>query len=121
VAFETSAAGGASPRLAAMITSEILGSGPEELGRILMRSFLKTCADLKPWRLLFLNNGVKLCLEGSPLLPDLHALEQGGTELLCCGTCLDYFQARVELRAGRVSNMREILDSMAASDRTLRP
>ncbi len=117
-----SAAGGSeSPRIAILITSDVLGSGPEELGRILMRSFLKTCKDVRPWRLLFLTNGVKLCLEGSPLLEDLHALEAAGAELLCCGTCLDYFQVRDELRAGRISNMKEIVDTLAAAERTLRP
>ena len=60
--------------------------------------------------MILINGGVRLALEGSPVLDDLHALEAAGAEVLSCGTCLDYFHAKETLRAGRVSNMQEITE-----------
>jgi selenium metabolism protein YedF len=110
-------------RLAVLIASELLGHGPEELGRLLMRSFLKTWLDVAPapWRMLFINTGVRLALDDSPVLDDLRALEEAGVELLACGTCLDYFRAKPRLRAGRVSNMLEIVNSLTSASRIVRP
>ena len=48
-------------------------------------------------------------------------LEAAGVEILSCGTCLDFFHAKEKLRAGRVSNMMEIAESLWAADRVLRP
>src|SRR5512140_2160530 len=111
------------PRITVLLTSELLGTGPEELGRVLIRAFVKTCKGLAPnlKHVILINTGVRLALEGSPLIDDLHALEAGGAEVLSCGTCLDYFQAKESLRAGRVSNMQEIVTTLAASDRVLQP
>ncbi len=110
-------------RIAILIASDRIGSGPEELGRVLMRSFLKTLRDAepRPWRMLFLSSGVQLALDDSPVLEDLHALESAGFELLSCGTCLDWFHAKERLRAGRVSNMQEIVASLLSADRVIRP
>jgi selenium metabolism protein YedF len=114
---------GAAPHIVLFLTSDRMGDGPDELGRILMRSFLKTCKELPspPWRAIFVNSGIALTTEGSPVLDDLHALEERGTEVLSCGTCLDYFQAKEKVRAGRVSTMAEIVQSLTAADQVLRP
>jgi len=110
-------------RVTLFITSDQFGAGPEELGRILMRGFLKTCLaqEVKPWRAVFVNNGIRLTTQGSPLLQDLRALEEAGVEILSCGTCLDYFQAKERLGVGRVSNMNEIVQTLTLADRVLRP
>lgn len=110
-------------KLVLYIPSDRLGGGPEELGRVLLRSFLKTCKELPraPWRALFLNSGIALTTEGSPLVDDLLALQERGTEILSCGTCLDYFGAKDRLRVGRVSNMTEIVHTLTTAGRVLRP
>jgi selenium metabolism protein YedF len=110
-------------RTAVLLASEVLGQGEDELGRILMRSFLKTMLELDPlpWRLLLLNTGVKLAIEESDLIDDLRALAGRGVEILCCGTCLDYFHSKDLLQVGRISNMHEILSSLAGADQVLRP
>ncbi len=114
---------GPPPRVAVLFASDRIGVGPEELGSILIRSFIKTLKDAepRPWRAIFVNSGVQLVLEESPLLDDLHALEAAGIELLSCGTCLDYFHAKERLRAGRASNMQEIVSTLVSADRVVRP
>lgn len=106
-----------------LFCSDRIGDGPEELGRLLVRSYVKTQRDLspRPWRMIFLNAGITLTTEGSPIEDDLRSLETEGVEILSCGTCLDFFQAKEKVRVGRVSNMREISESLLTADRVVRP
>lgn len=105
-----------------VIASDQVGSGSEELGRVLTRSFIKTIkeAQPRPWRLVFLNAGIHLGLDESPVLEDLHSMERSGVDLLFCGTCLDYFHKKEHLRVGRVSNMGEIVECLMSAGRVVR-
>jgi selenium metabolism protein YedF len=105
------------------ITAATMGSGDDELGALLMRSFVKTLADLdnKPATIIFYNAGVKLCCEGSLLLDDIRALEASGIEIIACGTCLNYFDLADRLAVGRVTDMLEIAGRLAAAGRVVRP
>jgi selenium metabolism protein YedF len=114
---------GTTEELVVFVTGDAMGDGEAELGRVLMRSFLKTVAQLDPlpWRVIFVNAGITLTTAGSELLEDLRGLEAQGVELLSCGTCLDYYQRKADLQVGRASNMHEIVTTLAAAGRVLRP
>lgn len=114
---------GRPPRVVGFITSSVLGVGDEQLGRVLMRAFVKTLKELDPLpeRLIFVNSGVRLTTSGSELIADLRELESCGVRILSCGTCLDYYQLKDSLEVGTVTNMYEIVTSLAASDRVLKP
>jgi selenium metabolism protein YedF len=116
------AAASAGPRVV-QITAATMGSGDDELGALLLRSFLKTQGELerKPDAILFYNDGVKLCCEGSTLLDDLRGLESAGVEIIACGTCLNFFELAGELRVGRVTDMLEIAGRLAEADSIVRP
>ena len=92
------------------IAKDAIGSGSEELGRKLMKAFLYTLTQLenKPACLLFMNSGVKLCVDGNDSLPNLQTLQRNGTDILVCGTCLDYFNISDKLQVGKISNMYDI-------------
>ena len=117
------AVGRPTPKIAVLISSEHLGQGDEPLGRVLIRLFVKTIAQLRPapQRLIFLNAGVRLTTAGSDLIDALRALEQQGMEILSCGTCLDYYQLKDSLQVGVVSNMFEIASILVDSDRVVSP
>jgi selenium metabolism protein YedF len=104
------------------IDSDSLGRGSEELGGILMRAFLHTLgeAEVKPQKMILVNSGVKLACEGSPALEDLQTVASQGVEILACGTCLNYFELKEKLRAGRISNMYEILNVLSQAGRTVK-
>jgi len=104
------------------IDSDCLGRGSDELGGILMRAFLHTLgeAEVKPRKLILVNSGVKLACTGSPALEDLQRISSQGVEILACGTCLNYFELKEKLGAGRVSNMYEILDAVSRAGRTIK-
>lgn len=100
-----------------LITSATLGRGSEELGALLMRSFIFTLKEKEtpPGRLLFLNGGVKLTVEGSPVLEELQEMAEQGVEIYSCGTCLDYYQLKDKLKVGQVTNMYDTVDTLLAS------
>ncbi len=105
------------------ITSDTMGSGDDELGSLLLRSFVKTQAelDVKPTAIIFYNAGVKLCCAGSLLLDDIRTLEASGIEIIACGTCLNYFELGDQLAVGRVTDMLEIAGLLAVAGRVVRP
>ncbi len=57
---------GVPTRVVVQISSDKFGSGSDELGDILMRSFMKTIDEIipRPVAMLFVNSGVKLTTEG---------------------------------------------------------
>lgn len=100
-----------------VIQSEHMGRGDEKLGKILMKSFIYTVRETKPYpkTILFFNSGVKLTVEESEVLDDLKALENEGVEIISCGTCLDYFNLKDKLGVGSISNMYTIYEKMRNS------
>lgn len=104
-----------------VVGGDCMGWGSEELGDILVRSFMHTLNEVesRPDKLTFFNSGVKLTVEGSEVLEDLKALEDGGSEILVCGTCLDYFQIKDKVAVGQVSNMYTIAETLLGAGRTV--
>jgi selenium metabolism protein YedF len=91
------------------ITTSAIGQGAPDLGSVLMKSLMSTLVEQQPPKaLLLLNTGVHLAVEGSPVLEQLQKLSQAGSEILVCGTCLDYYKLKDKLAVGVVSNMYEI-------------
>jgi len=105
------------------INSQFLGGGDEALGSFLMKAFVKTLLDLEtpPNRLILVNSGVLLAAEGSKVLESLQSLSQKGVEIVCCGTCIDFYELKGKLGVGAVSNMFDIIESMLEADRVIRP
>jgi len=112
----------ASSDIVVFIDTDSLGRGSEELGKILMRSFLQTLeqSEVHPQRIILINSGVKLACEGSEVLEDLQEFAAKGVEVLACGTCLDYFGIKKKLVVGRVSNMFEIINFLAQSGKMIK-
>lgn len=109
-----SAAAGPGGRTVVLIPSNGLGRGDEELGRILIRSFLHTLNEVEPLpaTIVFINGGVKLTVEGTPVVEDLQALEQRGVDILACGTCLGHFGLKKRIAVGEISNMYTISETL---------
>lgn len=98
-----------------LITQDTLGHGSKELGSILMKSFFYTLTEqAAPKKLLFINSGVMLTLADSPVLAHIQTLAERGTEVLSCGTCLDYYAVKDRLAVGGVTNMYTIIESLSA-------
>lgn len=113
--------GVATKKVMFLISSEAMGKGSDELGLKLMSNFIMTLKEMGPllWRLIFLNSGVKLTMEGSSTLPFLEGLEKEGVSILVCGTCLDFYNLMGKNRVGTVTNMLDIVTSMEVADRVI--
>lgn len=100
---------------------ETLGDGSDELGRLLMKGFIYTLTemDTPPAKVAFLNAGVYLSCQGSEAIDDLKKLQAKGTEIVSCGTCLNYFEISDKLAVGEVSNMYDIVDLIASGNNTV--
>ena len=101
-------------RTVLVVSSEGMGRGNEELACILARTFFHvlTESDTPPATIVFFNTGVKLVVEGSPVLDDLRALAAKGVEMLACGVCLSYFSLKDRVAVGVASNMYTISETM---------
>jgi selenium metabolism protein YedF len=106
-----------------LITKNTMGSGDDLLGAGLMLNFLKTINELGEslWRLVFLNSGVKLTIEGAETLPVIQQLEAQGVSVLVCGTCLNHFNLLEQKKVGETTNMLDIVTSMQLADKVISP
>jgi len=104
-----------------MVATDRVGYGDDELGSKLMISFIKTLKEMGPelWRLVFVNNGVKLTIEGSEVLPVLKEYEIEGLQILVCGTCLDHFDLLDLKQVGETTNMLDIVTAMQLADKVI--
>lgn len=65
--------------------------------------------------MIFFNGGAQLTCEGSESVDDIRELENRGTVVLTCGTCLDYYGIRDKLAVGGVTNLYEIAQTVASN------
>ena len=100
-----------------------MGRGDDELGAKLMRGFLRTMIDSTPlpWRMVFINSGVKLTTIDQEAVEAISLLEEKGVEVLSCGTCLEHFNLKDKLAAGKVTNMFEIIETLNSATKVISP
>jgi selenium metabolism protein YedF len=108
-------------KIMVMVATNCMGHGDDELGSKLMMSFLKTLKEMgdELWRLVFVNNGVKLTIKDSEALPILQEFEQSGTHILVCGTCLTHFDIMDKKLVGTTTNMLDIVTAMQLADKVI--
>jgi selenium metabolism protein YedF len=108
-------------KIMVMCATDRMGFGDDVLGRKLMINYIRTLKEMGPdlWHLVFVNNGVKLTIDGSEVLPDLKAYEDGGLKILVCGTCLDHFNLLERKQVGETTNMLDIVTAMQVADKVI--
>ena len=106
-----------------VVSSDRMGSGNDELGKVLIKGFIfaVTQLDELPKTMLFYNGGATLTTEGSDSLEDLKSLEAQGVTIKTCGTCLNYYGLTEKLCVGEVTNMYDIVETMAKASKVIKP
>ena len=101
-----------------LITSEFLGSGDDELGAMLMGSFLrKLCsAEELPKEIIFYNSGVKLLAEGSAVLDAIEMLSKKGVGLTACGTCVNFYGLADKMEPVQIGDMAGIILELMSAE-----
>lgn len=106
---------------AILIKSNLFGDGDPELGNVLMKSFIYALSEMqgKVKHIIFMNAGVFLTTEGSPVLELLEAIEEQGVEILSCGTCIDFYKLKDKLKVGQLTNMYTAAELMLNASKSL--
>jgi selenium metabolism protein YedF len=104
------------------ITSNLFGTGDEELGASLMKAYIYALTEVpqKPKTIMFANSGVFLTTEGSEVLDSLEELEAQGVEILSCGACLNFYDLTESLKIGKISNMYNIASKLNEATNAIR-
>jgi selenium metabolism protein YedF len=110
-----------SRKILVLMATDRMGFGDDELGKKLMVSFINTLGEMGNdlWRLVFVNNGVKLTITDSPVLETLRQYENQGISILVCGTCLSYFDLLAAKQVGDTTNMLDIVTSMQLAGKVI--
>jgi len=108
-------------KIMVMVANDSMGHGDDELGSKLMLSFLTTLKEMgdELWRLVFVNNGVKLTIGDAEVLPVLKEYEEQGLHIMVCGTCLTHFNLLDEKQVGETTNMLDIVTAMQLADKVI--
>ena len=104
------------------IGKDHVGEGDPELGYNLMKMAIYTLnqAEVPPMNVLFMNSGIKLvCGEEEQIIDSLKEMMDKGTDVLVCGTCLNFYGIADDLKVGEVSNMYDILERMHESAKVI--
>jgi len=105
------------------IKGELMGNGDPELGKVLMDTFVDNLKlqEQLPSHVVLYNGGVKLAMKSSPVCSSLAELEELGTRIMLCGTCIDHYGIQFDIGVGMISNMVVITETLAAAGHVVSP
>ncbi|OGP72395.1 MAG: hypothetical protein A2Z73_03580 [Deltaproteobacteria bacterium RBG_13_60_28] len=108
-------------KILVLLATDRLGKGDDELGGKIVINFIRTMKEMGDdlWRLVLLNGGVKLAVEGSEALPQLQELAGAGLGILVCGPCLKTFNLFEKKQVGELTSMLDIVTSMQMADKVI--
>jgi len=106
-----------------VLSSNVMGSGDENLGKLLLKGFINTIEQLDtlPKEIICYNSGVTLATKGSDTAQSLKKIESQGVKILLCGTCVDFFGLKDNIEIGSVTNMLYIAEKLASDCKIVKP
>jgi selenium metabolism protein YedF len=104
-----------------LITNNGMGNADEQLQHTLLTKYLELLLhnDNLPAAICFYTAGVKLVCEGSPVIEQLHSLEQKGVRLIVCSTCLNYYGLNEKVKVGIVGGLGDIIEAQTKADKVI--
>jgi selenium metabolism protein YedF len=103
------------------ITREQFGQGDPEFSRTLSNVFLQTLyeAGHRPRAILMANSGVKLMAAGSSARKVLQDFSEAGSEVFCCGLCVEYYGLGSDVPKEQIINMFAICEYLAVAEKVI--
>jgi tRNA 2-thiouridine synthesizing protein A len=113
--------GAAAGEIVYLFDADYIGSNME-LGKVLVNGFLNAALSLPHTRcaIILLSNAVRLATNGSYAAEVLAKLVEKGFRILICGTCLDFFKIRPDVKVGTISNALEIMQAMTGAAKIIK-
>jgi intracellular sulfur oxidation DsrE/DsrF family protein len=98
-----------------------MGKADETLSQTLAGKYFELLAQngSLPAAICFYTEGVKLVCEGSPVLKQLHKLEESGVHLIVCSTCLNYYELTEKIQVGIVGGMGDIIEAQGKAEKVI--
>lgn len=89
----------------------------------MIKSFIYslTAQDVLPEYIIFYNGGVKLITQDAQSVEDLEELKQQGVKVLACGTCVDYYGLKDQIKVAEITDMFHIVELLRKAQRVVRP
>ncbi len=96
-----------------LINNNGMGNGPQDLQLLLMEKYLELLNQHEeiPNAICFYTEGIRLVVDGSPVLDQLRILEKKGVRLIICSTCLNFFNFADNIKVGIIGGMADILEA----------
>lgn len=106
-----------------VLKSNVMGTGDDSLGAILLRAFINSLkeVDRLPSSIVIYNSGVMVAIDGTDTADSLKELEALGVTIITCGTCLDFYDVKDQLSVGVISNMYKITTVLAKAGHVVYP
>lgn len=104
-----------------LVTNDGMGRSTVELQHKLISTYLRLLDEnnMLPAAICFYTDGVKLVVEGSPVLEQLKSLEAKGVHLIICSTCLNYYGLEERVQVGVVGGMPDIIEAQWRADKVI--
>lgn len=124
---QAAAAGSRGGGLVIFINRDTFGQGASDadhdFSNNLLNVFLQTLEQSghKPAAILLANSGVKLMDPDSAHNKVLQDLKAGGSVVLGCGLCLDYYKLKEKVATEQITNMFAICEYLLAADQVITP
>lgn len=103
------------------ITNYGMGKGDQALQLKLAAKYLELIQSNPslPNAICFYTDGVKLVVDGSPILEQLRALEAKGVRLIVCSTCLEHYGLTDKVQVGIVGAMTDIIEAQVKASKVI--
>lgn len=104
-----------------IVNREGMGSAPHELQTVLIINFFRTLLNKNqiPATIFFYADGIKLNIPGSVIEDQLIELEQRGTTMITCTTCLNYFGEKSGPVCGTKGGMPDLISLIGSSEKVI--
>jgi len=104
-----------------LITRNGMGDAEPALQQKLITTYFKLLDDnnILPAAICFYTDGVRLVVEGSPVIDTLKSLEIKGVRLILCSTCLNYYNLTEQVQVGIVGGMTDIIEAQRRAGKVI--
>jgi len=104
-----------------LVTRNGMGDADPELQEKLVSTYFRLLDEneILPAVICFYADGVKLVVEGSPVLESLKSLEAKGVRLVLCNTCLNFYGLADQVAVGVVGGMGDIIEAQTKAAKVI--
>lgn len=104
-----------------LVTRNGMGYADPELQEILISTYFRLLDEneILPAVICFYAEGVKLVVEGSPVLESLRSLESKGVRLVLCNTCLNFYGLVDQVAVGVIGGMGDMIEAQVKASKVV--